>query len=203
MNKIFLTIFGIVCIAALAYGSIHYFKKETVSDISPSPALFADQKNDASQSTSSPFSSTPGVAEAASNREIPEGYKEYRDTTFRFSLLYPNDLMVKKYEEGGGAATITFQDIHTAQGFQLFITPYQGQQVTAAQFKKDIPSGIRNAVTTTVIDGAVGAAFVSSNALLGETREIWFIHNGYLYEATTLKPLDVWFSPIMQSWKFI
>jgi hypothetical protein len=32
--------------------------------------------------------------------------------------------------------------------------------------------------------------FFGSNSAMGDTREIWFIHGGFLYEVTTYKELD-------------
>jgi hypothetical protein len=37
---------------------------------------------------------------------------------------------------------------------------------------------------------------------MGDTREVWFIHGGFLYEVTTYKQLDSWLAPIMQTWQF-
>lgn len=45
--------------------------------------------------------------------------------------------------------------------------------------------------------------FFSKNIALGDTREVWFIKNGYLYEVTTLKSLDAWLTQILQTWKFL
>ena len=40
-------------------------------------------------------------------------------------------------------------------------------------------------------------------ATMGDTREVWFIHGGFLYEVVTYKELDDWFAGIMRTWKFI
>ena len=85
------------------------------------------------------------------------------------------------------------------KGFQIFIVPYTGSQVTEARFKQDEPSGARTSFSDVTVDGAAGAAFDSTDVALGETREAWFIHGGYLFEVTTLKPLESWFAPIMSS----
>jgi hypothetical protein len=45
--------------------------------------------------------------------------------------------------------------------------------------------------------------FYGSNSVMGDTREIWFIHGGFLYEVTTYKELDSRLVPIMQTWQFI
>jgi hypothetical protein len=52
------------------------------------------------------------------------------------------------------------------------------------------------------IDGVPATMFYGSNSVMGDTREIWFIHDGFLYEVTTYKQLDSWLAPIMQTWHF-
>ena len=136
-------------------------------------------------------------------RTSPAGYKEYRDTTYGFSLFYPQELSVKTYDEGAGAATIDFQNVQKGEGFQIFIAPYSGTTVSAQRFKQDEPSGVRNNPTFGLIDGASAASFYSTDPRLGDTYEVWFIHGSYLYEVTTLKPLDAWLQNIMQTWVFI
>jgi len=44
--------------------------------------------------------------------------------------------------------------------------------------------------------------FFGNNDVMGDTREVWFIHGGYLYEVTTYKPLETLLSQIIQSWTF-
>jgi hypothetical protein len=57
--------------------------------------------------------------------------------------------------------------------------------------------------TDIVVDGAKGMEFLSYAPTMDDTREVWFIKNGYLYEVTTFKELDSWLAQIMQTWKFI
>jgi hypothetical protein len=134
---------------------------------------------------------------------IPEGLREYQSTMYHFSLLYPQELSVAETAEGGGASTVTFQNVQEVKGFQIFIVPYAEAQISDARFKEDEPSGVREQLTNIVLDGATGAAFYSTDAALGETREVWFVRGGYLYEVTTLRPLDSWLSQIMQTWQFL
>lgn len=137
------------------------------------------------------------------SRVVPDGMREYKNITYRFSLLYPQELVTSEHPEGGGATTITFQNIKKVEGFQIFIVPYVESQVSDARFKEDVPSGVRTNLTNITVDGVTGATFYSTNITLGETKEIWFIRGGYLFEVTTLKSLDAWLSDIMQSWKFL
>ena len=136
-------------------------------------------------------------------RAPPAGFKEYRHLTYHFSLFYPDDLSLKEYKENGMAFTVTFQDETGEKGFQVFVVPYGESQVTDGRFKTDVPSGVRQEAIDIMIDGTRGTMFWSENKAMGETREVWFIHGGFLYEVTTYKNLDEWLSQIMQTWKFL
>jgi hypothetical protein len=48
-----------------------------------------------------------------------------------------------------------------------------------------------------------GIEFFSHAPRLDDTREVWFIHGGFLYEITTYKELDAWLLPILHSWQFL
>jgi len=45
--------------------------------------------------------------------------------------------------------------------------------------------------------------FFGKNLIMGDTQEVWFIKNGFLYEVTTYKELDQWLAGIMKTWKFM
>ncbi|MEK7531480.1 MAG: hypothetical protein AAB545_00920 [Patescibacteria group bacterium] len=177
-----------ICFLVLASIGVFYFssKKQSV----PAP------------NTPAPASATT-TPETVQTRVVPDGWREYRNVTYHFSLFYPHELEVKEYPEEGNAFTITFQNVKEQKGFQIFVVPYQESQVSEERFKQDLPSGVRTNVSDVTIDGATGAAFYSTNAMFGETREIWFIRGGYLFEVTTLKPLTAWMEEILLSWKFL
>ena len=84
----------------------------------------------------------------------------------------------------------------------MFVTPYADTHVTAQRFRVDEPSGVMQSPTDIVIDGTHATMFFGKNAIMGDTREVWFIHGAYLYEVTTYKELDTWLAAIMQTWKF-
>ena len=77
------------------------------------------------------------------------------------------------------------------------------EPVAAEQFKTDDPSGVMKDAQDITIDGTPAKSFFGYNDQMGDTREVWFIHGGYLYEVTTYKPLDTWLTPILQTWKFL
>ena len=90
----------------------------------------------------------------------------------------------------------------TNVGFEVYVTPYSGTQITEQEFKLDEPSGVENHPTHVTVDGVPATMFYGNNSIMGDTREIWFIHGGFLYEVTTYKELDSWLVPIMQTWQF-
>src|SRR6202171_5147237 len=149
--------------------------------------------------------STPAVhsASTSTTQNVTQGRRHYSNKAFHFSLLYPENLQVQEYKEQGGGFTVTFQDIEADQEFQVYVTPYSGDQISEAQFKLDEPSGVRKNQTDVVVDGARGTMFFSSYPRMNETLEVWFINRGFLYEVTTYKELDSWLAQIMQTWKFI
>ena len=142
------------------------------------------------------------VLQAQFARIWPAGWLEYKSWIFKFSLLYPDDLRVREYSEGRGT-TIAFQSEKTGRGFQIFVVPYPEDHITPERFKSDVPSGVIQDQQEILIDGARATMFYSQNAVMGDTREVWFIKNGFLYEATTYRDLDAWLSNIMQTWRFL
>lgn len=133
----------------------------------------------------------------------PADTREYRNPLFHFSLFYPPDLEIKEYDDSTSASTVTFEDATGKKGFQIFIVPYGKDYIIKEQIKKDLPFGAVKEPIDIIIDGIRATKFFSADPLLGETREVWFIHNGFLYEITTSKELDSWFADIMQTWRFL
>lgn len=85
----------------------------------------------------------------------------------------------------------------------MYSVRYAAEAIDDARFKLDQPSGVFKEPKGVTIDGAQGTMFFGYNKTMGDTREIWFIRDGFLYEVTTYKELDDWISSIMQTWTFI
>lgn len=67
----------------------------------------------------------------------------------------------------------------------------------------DQPSGVMQGPMDLSLNSALATMFFGRDPLLGDTREVWFIHGGYLFEVSTPKMLDEWLGNIMFTWKFI
>jgi hypothetical protein len=188
-------ILSAVGIAALAtiFGATSYVLRGAHAPIAGAPAPQASSTAD-----------TPGVTPAAFvSPTPPQGWKEYNNATYDFSLFYPDDLSLADHDEPAGEHTAVFDDPEGNKGFQVFIVPYSGTQITQDRFLLDDPSGVMQDPTDVMVDGVRGTIFFSSNAIMGDTRELWFIRGGYLYEVTTYKPLDTWLADIMKTWQFL
>ena len=146
---------------------------------------------------------TPAGGPLDAPRSAPEGYKEYRNETYRFAFFYPSSYAIKEFDEGKGAITVTVENAQEARGFQVFVVPYAGEKVTGERFAQDVPSGVLKDYKDIALDGVAVGTFISSNAVFGETREVWAIRGGYLYEVSTPKMLDEWFSTMLETWQFI
>jgi hypothetical protein len=129
---------------------------------------------------------------------------DYADDVFRFKVSYPADYAVREYaEDEAGARTIAFEGPSQGEGFQIFVVPYAHSAITPERFRIDDPSGVMKDAKETDVDRTPAKSFFGYNDQMGDTREVWFIHGGFLYEVTTYKPLDAWLTAILQSWKFI
>jgi hypothetical protein len=185
-NKLFVIIFSCLILVIVVFGIQTYNKQVN------SQPIFSN-----STATTTPTFSLPTA------RVLPLGFKEYVNAKYHFSLVYPNTLSTREYKEDGDALTVTFEDIKNENEFQIFVIHYNDVQVTTERFKMDVPSGVMKEPTNVIVGNVSGTAFFSTNAIMGDTREVWFIKDGFLYEVTTHKKLDAWLTSITQTWKFI
>lgn len=136
-------------------------------------------------------------------RNITRGYNEYLNTDYKFSVFYPQDLQFNQRDEGKGAKSMVFEDANGEKGFQIFVVPYSDTTITTERFKQDEPSGVLREPVNFTVDGVKATAFYGHIPDLGDTREIWFIRGGFLYEVATYKELEPWLADIMATWKFL
>ena len=134
---------------------------------------------------------------------VTEDMFGYSNKDFHFGLLFPQNLIAKEYQEATGALTVTFQDPKTKEGFQVGAVPFAGTTIDTERFRLEEPSGVMKEPKEVTVGGARGTMFYGYNPTMGDTREVWFIHGGFLYAVTTYKELDTWLGSIMQTWKFI
>lgn len=146
------------------------------------------------------------AAPAAKRAEVPEGMKRYSHPAFRFSLIIPKDMKISGYREPGQVArTITFtMPEDDGRQFQIYVVPYEKDTITSSQVDKDTHGRATGEVKEIAVNDTIRAVtFTTNDPALGSLREIWFLHNGRLYEATVRAADEAWLSEILQSWEFL
>lgn len=136
------------------------------------------------------------------SREIPVGFKEYRNGMYGFSLLYPEGFAVKEMQESAISHSTLFAN-KEGTGFQVYVVYYPETKITDAQFTRDVPSGKRTDIQEAMVDGTRAVMFTSSDIQAGDLREVWFIRNSYLYEVTAPAVFADDLMKVMNTWKFI
>lgn len=134
---------------------------------------------------------------------LPEESVLYKNDKYGFSLHYPQGLIFKEFDEGAGAQTIVFQkpnDVKT--GFQIYITPYTEATITGQRILFDVSGAVSDLKEENIRDDFLVATFISEASILGKTREIWWLHGGFLFELTTFASLDGWIRDIVKTVEF-
>lgn len=148
-----------------------------------------------------PYIDTAESSDASESSRGPMNI-HYTNKRYRFSLEYPADLAVTEYDEAGSAQSIVFENSDDSRGFQIYITPYAAGEITRERFLLDAPSGVMREPIDVIVDGSRATIFFGENPIMGETREVWFIYDGFLYEVVTFKKLDAWLADIIATWRF-
>jgi len=131
------------------------------------------------------------------------GSNLYTSADYGFSLEYPSELDIAEFYEEE-SETIVFQKRGDKKGFQIFITPYIGEQITREKILEDLPSTIVKNPTEAIIGENIRALiFWSDSSEIGKTREVWFTQNGYLFEISAYAELDEWLAEILKTWKVL
>jgi len=132
-------------------------------------------------------------------------FKTYTSESYGFSFNYPKDLAVTEMREGS-SSFITINDKSLTQGIQIMITPYGTDygEITEAAIKNDIPDIlIEEAKAVEPAPEEKGLAFTSNNEDFGgRSREIWFVHDGFLYQLSTYNSMAGSMEELFGSWKF-
>jgi hypothetical protein len=149
---------------------------------------------------------TPLVLEdnTSSTEVSAHASKIYTHTNPSFFFKYPEGMAVSMFEESGGE-TILLQGEGHNESVQIFILPFDEPlaRMTPERILEDIPELIIVRPQEAILPNDIRALiFESTTAGVGDTREAWVVHRGYLYQIITPLPFDKELSRIMATWQF-
>lgn len=122
-------------------------------------------------------SSSAAVSGAAAN-----GSATYTDASVGFSFAYPAGASANPSagDDSGGSTVVV--EAQGGRQAQVAAIPFDETiSLTADRIHQDIPDMQMNNVTSATVAGAAAVSFETT-----DTRELWFVSGGYLYQITEL-----------------
>ncbi len=121
------------------------------------------------------------------NTQVEEASGIIRHTNPNFSFNYPKEWAVTSFEDAEGE-TILLRDKTTGGDVQLYIAPFDEETIiTADRVKRDIPEmSILTSQQIEIGKAVSGVYFTTNKAGLGESQEIWFARDFFLYQISAV-----------------
>lgn len=113
------------------------------------------------------------------------GQATYKDQTYGFSLTYPSIYKIGRVPNESGS-TFILQD-EKGVGMQLSVSDFDEEvsELTPERVKQDLPDmPVTNPRQVTLPSGIKALAFESSGGGFANSIEVWFVSQGYLYQAS-------------------
>lgn len=140
---------------------------------------------------------------------VSEFPKRYEDQELGFSVDYPEGFTVNSTEEDNVKILVFSKKDSTppagevGESFQIFIMPYdEPGPITPERILIDAPDIVMKDPQTVKIAGEEALVFFSTDPDIGGVREVWFVHSGRLYQASTYAKYDELLAKIMKTFKF-
>jgi hypothetical protein len=137
----------------------------------------------------------------------PNDFVSYTDPVYGFSVDLPKDFIVSSSPQDEGEVIVAEHPTFNL-GFEVFVTPFdQEGPLTVDAIHQAVPSLIvDDPVETELEDGTPAVRFASDDPAIGRTRQIWFAHDGNLFQVVmysdNLEWLDAWVRELPQDWRF-
>lgn len=141
-------------------------------------------------------------------KKVNDSLNIYFHKKYNFTFNYPSKFKTSNFIEGDGEQ-IQFQS-DNGDWFQIYVTPWdEGDIITPERIKKDLPNIVIKEPQQVILGpkqkegiGPRALIFFSKDVSIGDTREIWFVHNGSLYQISTYKSFDIEIGKILSTLVF-
>ena len=132
----------------------------------------------------------------------PELTERYEDEGLGFFVDYPEGFTVNNTEEEN-VKVLVFSKANSQESFQNFIMPYdEPGPITPERILIDQPNIVMKNPQTVEIAGEEALVFFSTDPDIGDVREVWFVHQDHLYQASTYAKYDELLSKVMKTFRF-
>lgn len=145
----------------------------------------------------------PDAAASLPPGEVLTDGDTYKDP-LGFSFVYPKNWVVGTFPEGEDGSIVIVQNPERSVGFQVYTSPFNEEDTTLTpeRLLREIPDlVIKEPGQINIADGGTGITFMSDNGS-GKTREVWFIHTGYLYQISAPISAQGILQEVLKTWAF-
>ncbi|MBI2024264.1 hypothetical protein HYT00_02670 [Candidatus Giovannonibacteria bacterium] len=139
----------------------------------------------------------------------PEFKERYEDPENKFFVDYPEDYTVNEMDNGDNIKTIVFEKKNSGQpageageSFQIFSMPFDEESISVERILIDSPDMVIKDPQEITIAGGPALLFFSTDPDVGDVRELWFVRDDHLYQASTFAAYDELLSKIMKTFTF-
>lgn len=120
-------------------------------------------------------------------------YTTYTHPVYGFSFHYPKDFVISEFQEDHGEVILA-ENPRFSLGLQIFITPFDEEgPITKERILQDLPAlTMEDEVEFWIDDKIPALRFSSKDPTLGDTREIWFVRDGNLFQIMVYSESEEW-----------
>lgn len=137
---------------------------------------------------------------SSSTTPIALSSTRYQEALVPFSFELPKDFKVRIIKETEGIAYVV-ADAEQKNGFQIYTRTFDepNAKITEARIKRDISNIVMTHVQKISVEKTEGVSFIGSDT---NTREIWFVYGGLLYQINAPVQQEVLLQKVLATWQF-
>ena len=129
----------------------------------------------------------------------------YKNLQFEFQMDIPLGYTGSSFVEGAGVTVLIQNTDVTNESFQIYIAPFDEEgELSPERIKQDLPGLVITEPQIAIVGGGEKDAliFIGESEEFGKTREVWFVHNGNLYQVIAPLTMEGIVGPIMETLHF-
>ena len=134
-------------------------------------------------------------------------FETFTDEAGRFSFQYAKEFLVSAQSMGDVGDTILMHDPRSKLEIQIVVMPFDEEDpLTRERILLDVPDIIIEGEQNVLIGvkkDVSALLFSSRDSDVGNTKEVWFAHAGFLYQVSTLAENEAELGKFLEEWKFL